>query len=407
MKIGILTLSLKRGGAERVASLVGTFLSRRHEVYTILFDTTGQADYPAGGSLVSLNLPEPAGRKPLPRLFNTFRAIPRLRRLKRELKLDVVLSFLEPANIPNVLSKIDGCKTVLAVTEDKSYTHINDLQRRLTDFLIRRLYPKADRIFSASKGAGRTLSEKFHVPPEKIRTIYNPVDLAAVSELAGRDCTLCEKNETCKKIFDGPVVLSAGRLTLPKGHWHLIRAFHEVRKTLPNAKLVILGDGELKEVLVSLVSALGLSDVVFFPGYQVNPFCYMKRASVFVLSSLWEGFGNVILESLAVGLPVISTDIRSGPREILAPETDSDHVAREIETATFGLLVPPLDGRFYSASDPLTASERFLSDAIIKMLTDHDLARNFSARGFKRAADFRTDLLLPEYDSGLSDLFHR
>jgi len=407
MKIGILTLSLKRGGAERVASLVGTFLACRHDVYTILFDAAGKADYPAGGTLIDLKLPEPAGRKPLSRFLNTMLAVPRLRRLKRELKLDVLLSFLEPANIPNVLSGIDTCKTVLAITEDKSYTQINDFQRSITDFLIRRLYGRADLILSASKAAGRTLIEKYSISSEKIQTIYNPVDLDAIDAMANRKCEVCGKNEACQKMFTGPVVLSAGRLTLPKGHWHLIRAFRQVKNDVPNANLVILGDGELNDYLISLVNDLGLSDSVFFPGYQPDPFCYMKRASVFVLSSLWEGFGNVILESLAVGTPGIATDVHSGPREILAPKTDFRSITQNLEHAEFGLLVPPPDGRFYSASDPLTFSERTIAKAVIKMLTDHAIAYDFSARGRKRAEDFRTDILLAEYEAVLSDLLHR
>jgi glycosyltransferase involved in cell wall biosynthesis len=399
MKIGILTLSLKRGGAERVASLVGTFLSDRHEVHTILFDTSGGFDYPYGGELVDLNLPEPKGRDPLARLKNTLKAVPKLRRLKRELKLDVMLSFLEPANIPNVLSRTPECKTVLAITEDKSYTQLRDVQRWVTDFLIRQLYGKADLIVSASKGAGRTLSEKYGVGMEKIRPIYNPVDLDAIAKMA--DAPVGKDYET---LFDGPVVLSAGRLTLPKGYWHLLRAFRMVKEAVPAAKLVILGDGEQKSYLAGLADELGLSDCVFFPGYQTNPFCFMKRASVFVLSSLWEGFGNVVLESLAAGTPVVATDVRSGPREILAPETDFYRRAVGMELAEYGILVTQLDGKFRPAGKPLIPAEMFLAEGIVKMLTDQALAEGYRRKGPERAWAFRTEALLPIYEQTLWEL---
>jgi glycosyltransferase involved in cell wall biosynthesis len=401
MNIGILTLSLKRGGAERVAALVSRYLSQKHNVYMILFDTTAGYDYPFGGQLIDLNLPEPKNRCPLTRLKNTLRAVPKLRQLKGQLNLDVMLSFLEPANIPNVLSRTDHCRTILSITEDKSYTQGRSLRRWIGESLIRGLYGRADLLIAASAGAGQTMTEKFGIPAEKIRVIHNPVDLDEIRILSDLPIT-----EPCDFLSSphGPIVMTVGRLTLPKGQWHLIRAFTQVRKSIPSARLVILGDGELSDLLIDLTKKMGLSDCVFFPGFKSNPFQYLRRAAVFVLSSLWEGFGNVVLESLAVGVPVISTDVRSGPREILAPEDVFYRTILMPQYAKFGVLTPGLDGKFHSADEPLTAAESVLAGTIVKMLSDSELARAYRQAGPIRASDFHADRLLAFYEQAMVDI---
>jgi glycosyltransferase involved in cell wall biosynthesis len=113
-----------------------------------------------------------------------------------------------------------------------------------------------------------------------------------------------------------PVILGVGRLTVQKDFPTLIRAFARVRQKR-NARLLILGEGELRSELNALVAELGLQADVALPGFVENPFVFMRHASLFVLSSAWEGFGNVLVEAMACGMPVVSTDCPSGPAEIL------------------------------------------------------------------------------------------
>ena len=113
-----------------------------------------------------------------------------------------------------------------------------------------------------------------------------------------------------------PVILGTGRLVTPKDFSTLLRAFARVR-VQRKARLVILGEGNRREELESLAQQLGVSADVALPGFVANPYPFMERAAVFVLSSAWEGFGNVIVEALACGCPVVSTDCPGGPSEIL------------------------------------------------------------------------------------------
>jgi len=178
-------------------------------------------------------------------------------------------------------------------------------------WLTRCLYPRADAVIAVSQGVAEDLVRVVPVIGAKLRVIYNPVDLDRIQRLS--------LEEPGHPWFNGgshQVVLGAGRLEIEKDFPTLVRAFARVRQTRPS-KLVILGEGRERQKLEELVSALGLEKEVSLPGFAKNPFAYMSRAAVFVLSSTTEGFPNVLSEALASGCPVVSTDCPSGPREIL------------------------------------------------------------------------------------------
>ena len=183
--------------------------------------------------------------------------------------------------------------------------------RRLLPFA----YGRADEIIAISSGVKRDLVESFSVPPEKISIVHNPIDLESVNQQASQTADhpwVQSENDDLK------IILGMGRLTPQKDFTTLIRAFTRVQNRRENTRLIILGNGELRSELDSLTHELGVAELVEFPGYVNNPFPYLANADLFVLSSAWEGFGNVLVEALACGCPVVSTDCPSGPREILA-----------------------------------------------------------------------------------------
>src|SRR5690625_2500259 len=133
--------------------------------------------------------------------------------------------------------------------------------------------------------------------------MYNFYYIEGINELAKEPV-----EQRFELLFDHPTIITVGRLTKQKGHWHLIRAFKIVKNEIPNAKLVILGDGPLKSYLISLSKQLELEDDVYFLGFQKNPFKYLVNSDVYAFPSLYEGFPNALCEAMACGLPVISTD---------------------------------------------------------------------------------------------------
>ncbi len=190
--------------------------------------------------------------------------------------------------------------------------------------MMRWSYHRADAVIAPSKGVRDDLIETLALPHEKISVIYNPVITKQLEQWRQEPVEhpwLAEKSI--------PVILAVGRLAYPKNYPLLIRAFALVREQL-SARLLILGEGELRAEIEQLVAQLGLSEWVSMPGFDPNPFRYMARADVLALTSVREGFPNVLVQAMACGCPVVSTDCPSGPREIL-------------DGGKYGFLVPVND----------------------------------------------------------------
>jgi len=177
---------------------------------------------------------------------------------------------------------------------------------------MRLFYPGADLIVAVSQGVADDVVRLAQLPPERVRVVRNPVWTPRLERLARE--TPAHPWFTEPSV---PLVLGAGRLTRQKDFPTLIRAFAKMRAQRP-CRLMILGDGSQRDDLRALAQQLGVAEDVALPGFQTNPYGYVARASLFVLSSAWEGSPNVLTEALALGVPVVSTDCPSGAREILA-----------------------------------------------------------------------------------------
>jgi glycosyltransferase involved in cell wall biosynthesis len=185
------------------------------------------------------------------------------------------------------------------------------VKRKLTPQLVRWFFPWADAIVPVSAGVAEDLVSAFGLPKERIQVIHNPIVTSALLERSTRPV-----DHPWFAPGEPPVVLGVGRLTQQKDFPTLIRAFALVKQSCP-ARLVILGEGEERPHLEALVRELGVGEDVALPGFADNPYAYMAGASAFVLSSVWEGLPTVLVEAMAVGTPVVSTDCPSGPIEIL------------------------------------------------------------------------------------------
>ena len=185
------------------------------------------------------------------------------------------------------------------------------------------LYKQADLCVCVSQGVADDLAALSIVPEEKLRVIYNPISGSHLTELADFPV-----RHPWLQPGQPPVILSVGRLMRLKGLDDLLKAFEILRrKWNANARLMLLGEGPDRARLEKMAETLGIADAVFFAGYQENPYAYMAKASLLALTSHYEGFGNVLAEALACGTNVVSTDCKSGPREIL-------------ENGKWGRLVP-------------------------------------------------------------------
>jgi glycosyltransferase involved in cell wall biosynthesis len=215
--------------------------------------------------------------------------------------------------------------------------------------LIRRLYSQADGVIAVSEGVAEDIRKHFGIPGEKLAVLYNPVVTPDLEERARADL-----RHAWFEPGQPPVVLAAGRLHPQKDFPTLIRAFARLRQRTA-ARLLILGEGDERPRLERLVRELGLSSQVGLPGFVDNPFAYMARAGVFVLSSRWEGLPGVLIQALACGCPVVSTDCESGPAEVLERGKFGELVSVGDEAALAGaiertLAHPPCRERLRSRS---------------------------------------------------------
>ncbi|WP_338752825.1 glycosyltransferase [Bacillus sp. FJAT-52991] len=300
--------SLVGGGAERVIlNLAIEFADQGYDVDLILAKAIGEYldQVPSNINIIDLN----SSRV----LYSLF---PMIQYLK-EYKPDSLLSALNHTNI------IAICAVLLANVQTKVFVSVhNQLTQfstnysrrfvvKLIPFLMKWSFRKAEKVIAVSNGVAEDLQRKIKLPQEKIQVIYNPVVDAGLMKKAKEkiDHPWFESSEL-------PVILATGRLEAEKDFSSLIQAFARVRQK-KLAKLIILGEGQEREQLEELIESLGLKDDVWMPGFVVNPYAYMNKADLFVLSSQYEGLPTVLIEALACGSEVISTDCPSGPREVL------------------------------------------------------------------------------------------
>lgn len=182
---------------------------------------------------------------------------------------------------------------------------------KILPWLVRRGYPAADRIVAVSKGVAGDLETSLGLPGDRIEVIYNPIIDQELPRLAGQAAPHPWLSDPSQ-----PLVLGVGRLTRAKNYALLLHAFALLRKQVP-ARLLILGEGEERESLGQLARRLEVEPWVAMPGFEANPFAYMAKASAFAMSSAWEGLPGVLIQALACGCPVVSTDCPHGPREVL------------------------------------------------------------------------------------------
>lgn len=265
------------------------------------------------------------------------------RYLRRE-QPKALISAMDYANIIAIWARrLAGNPSQLLVNEQntisRSARSSTRWRQRMVPHLVKRFYPWADYIVGNSQGVADDLSQVTGFPPERVLILYNPVVTPELQEKA-----LAPLNHPWFEAGQPPVVLAIGRLTKQKDFPTLIRAFAQAHHTRPS-RLLILGEGPDRPALEALVKELGLKDDVALPGFVENPYAYMNRASLYVLSSKWEGLPTVLIEALFCGPPIIATDCPSGPREILADGKHGTLVPVEDVTALTQAIGAGLAGK--------------------------------------------------------------
>ncbi len=303
-KIIIFYPSFERGGVEVIlVNLINFFLKKNIEI--ILISSTIKKGI-LKNKLFKSKLIKVAPFRFVPdRINKAFSASNMLKNeLKKSEKKNTIILSLQGSSLAIIVSKLLGFKIIVRNAEDALSSTIyaeNKIQSIIVLFFKFFLYNFSDKIITNSKGSGNSL-KKILIKKKIVYPIYNPY--------------LKKLNKKSQKKRQ-KYLLSVGRLTKQKDFYNLILSFNFIKDEIPNYRLIIVGDGHLRHQLQTLVKNLGLNKKVIFTGWKDNIKKYYLNSKLFILNSMYEGFGNVLIDAINYGLPIITTNCKSGPNEII------------------------------------------------------------------------------------------
>jgi N-acetylgalactosamine-N,N'-diacetylbacillosaminyl-diphospho-undecaprenol 4-alpha-N-acetylgalactosaminyltransferase len=331
--IAVFINSLAGGGAERVVSYLLPYLvNNAFRVHLILNNNTIICKIPDEITLHLIENSKIDTSEVLKFLKLPLLAIKYHRILRKE-NISISLSFLSRPSYISILSKyLSRNKTKIIISErshPSSQYNYGNLKSLINRFLIRNLYKKSDLIITNSRGNSEDLIKNFNIPPELIKTIHNPIDIELINS-----------QKALEGFFDTDFfnIITVGRLDAGKNHELLIHSMAVLKGK--KIRLYILGTGILHSYLQNMIQSYHLEQEVFLLGFDKNPYQYLKAADLFVFSSNHEGFPNVILEAMACGLPIVSTDCPAGPREIMCYDSKSNEPIKILKNTPVGILIP-------------------------------------------------------------------
>ena len=370
-KILIIVPTLDTGGAQRAVSNMLTNMPDDYDADIVLNDTKSIV-YPYKGTIIDLGLKEKKDRSGLiyqAKVF--FKRVSAIWKLKKKNKYLAAYSFMDSANFANILTGKKYCKTIVSVRINLSVCAKNNWKYKCIILpMAKALYKFADKVVAVSRDVEYDMVNRLGFKSNNIVTVYNGYNSDSILEISSE-----ELPEEEKKIFDNSyTILMVGRLCKQKAQWHMIRAMKDIVNKKPDVKLVILGEGEYRDYLELLIKQMNLSKNVFLLGFKDNPYKYMKKSDLFVMTSLFEGLPNGLIEALILGVPCIATDFQSGAKEILDPEMDLQYSIKEkVHYGKNGIITPLCDGVEYSPNDPITREESFIVSAIFELINNTEL----------------------------------
>lgn len=335
-RVALLAAFSGAGGVERMLlNLAGGIVAAGYgvDLLTIRRDSPHLHVLPAGVR----HLPLPGG--------HAWAALPALVRYLRREPWAGLIAAKDRANRVAVLARaLAGRPLPLALRLGTHLGGARGARRTAGDRLRGAFYRRADAVIAVSRAMADDLVPRFGLPADGVKVIRNPVVTPDLAGLAAAPCPHPWLQE------GEPVIVGMGRFTRQKDFPTLLRAFARLCRQHP-ARLVLLGDGAGKAACAQIATELGIADRVLLPGFAVNPYAWLARARLFVLSSRWEGSPNALAEALALGVPCVATDCLSGPRELLAD-------------GRYGPLVPVGDAERLAAAMTATLAAPLAADTL-------------------------------------------
>lgn len=381
-KILIVSSSLDTGGAQKMISNITMSLPTGWEA-DILLNSDQNIMFPYKGNIISLNIPEPRSRMSL--IYQGKVLIKRLKilaEIKRKGGYKACISLLDSANVANIISGNRYCKVIITAVLNMTESGHVKTYKHIIFPMVKLFYNRADLIIAQNCAIRDDLIDNFGLKKDLFTIIYNGIDVAAIEEI----CRIPIQTEDQQWFSKDRTIVTAGRLTYAKGQWHLIRAFKKVQETIPDAKLVIFGEGELKDYLQHLIDDYQMQDSVYIKGFDSELDKYIANSAVFVFPSMLEGMPTALLEAMACHTASIVTDFKSGAREIMDYPLDGQ--INGVTKTEFGIITPLCSGKYREVDEALEKNEGILADAIMEILQDASCRQYFADCGKKRSEQF-------------------
>lgn len=376
---------LDQGGLERICAMTAKLLTPHCNLTLVVFSTKGMIYDVSGVDVIDLNLGSVPGK--IGKAVNLLRRIRAIKKMKRERGIEITYSFGPSANLANVYARV----------KDKIWVGIRGYGALDDKKSMQRLCKRADKVICCSKVMAEDVKKYYGA--KDVTCLYNPCDVEMIKKLSEEAV-----EPDMEKFFadDAPVVASMGREHDVKGFWHLIKAFALAKKKIPALKLMIIGEGTFKEYR-KLAGDLGVEQDVLFTGVQKNPFKYLKRASLYVMTSISEGFPNALIEAMAVGLPALSVNCKTGPAEIFLEDFRRGKDAHRVIEGDYGILLPVLNPQKNLVVSCMENEEEIMAEEIKKVVFGGDDIELMKKKSKLRADMFSIDI----YEKEICDMIER
>ncbi len=384
--IGLLIPNLLSGGAERVMSNISHILAKDYEVYFFVFDSENM-NYDYSGQLIDLKCK--AKKSFVLKVLMRILRIIKLSYYKYKIKPKAVISFLNSANMVNIWAP-GKSKVIISCRGYGEY--------KLHKLSYYRNINKIETMIVQTQRMKNEFIEEFNVNEKKVRVLNNPFNIKNITNLA-REAINREYTDFFSSHKN---ICTVGAYKKDKGLWHLIKAFHHLKEKIKDAGLIIIGyGGPMEKEIKSMAAHSCYAKDILLLGYQKNPFRYIAASDVFVCSSIYEGFPNVIVEAMLCKTPIVSTDCMTGPKEILCKKTDVD-IKTYIYEAEYGILVPPLSEKINYDLNNISQNEKLLAQGIEKMIIEKEKAAAIAEHAYEIAKCYDYDC----FYSQLSDIIN-
>ncbi|MGN0377054.1 MAG: glycosyltransferase [Suilimivivens sp.] len=384
-KLMLISPMLHQGGFERVCITTARLMAPFFDVTIVIFNSANIAYNVDGLNIIDINMGVKKGK--VMKILNIIRRSHKVRQLKKEIQPDIVYSFGPSANMVNAFSKTGREKVWLGL---RNYTDIEETTK------IKLFVKLADLIICCSKDIEKELKNKFGF--NKTAVLYNLYDVENIRKEADLQEPVLPWEEKDQEGRELRYLVSMGRDDDMKGFWHMIKIFYLVHEKIPESRLILMGAGTF-ENYKRLAEELNIAEAVYFAGMQKQPYQYLKKGEVYLLTSGNEGFPNALVEGMALSLAPVSVNCKTGPAEILVENGDTALAESVFEEkkknkeatviyGDYGILVPVMSKERNLNPQEITEEEKNMADVVIQLMTDEKKLQRYQKAAKARAHSF-------------------